>query len=144
MVIKRKKNSYKAGRDFEYKVRDFLQARGWIVKRAYASKGIFDLLAWKDEIRWGIQVKSLGSNNNKKYLVPKENKELCEYAINPTEEYEFVCWNPKYRAPVMQILKDDFRVLHAYNRFSKSSENSSGIGWRVCSDKGVWEDIYIE
>ncbi len=136
LVIK-KKNSYKTGRDFEYKVRDFLKQRDWIVKRAYASKGIFDLLAWKDGLRWGIQVKSLSSNNNKRYLVPKENKELCEYAISPTEDYEFVCWNPKYRAPVMQILEEDFRVMHAYNKFP-------GIGWRVCSSKGVWEDIYIE
>ena len=50
---KRRINSYKTGRDFEYKIRDYLKERGWIVKRAYASKGIFDLLAWKDEMRWG-------------------------------------------------------------------------------------------
>jgi Holliday junction resolvase len=129
--------SYHAGRDFEYKVRDYLKERGWTVKRAYASKGIFDLLAWKDGVRWGIQAKSLKSNKNRKYLVPKENKELCEYAISPTEDYEFVCWNPKYRAPVLQILKEDFKVIHAYNVFP-------GIGWRACNKHGEWKQIYID
>lgn len=130
----KKKKSYNSGRDFEYKVRDFLKQREWIVKRAYASKGIFDLLAYKDGLRWGIQVKSLSSNKNKKYLVPKENRELCEYAISPFEEYEFVCWNPKYRAPVMQIITEDFTVIHAYNKFP-------GIGWRRCNNKGEWVDF---
>ena len=133
----KKKKSYNAGRDFEYKIRDFLKQKGGIVKRAYASKGIFDLLAYKDGLRWGIQAKSLSSNNNRKYLVPKENRELCEYAINPTEEYEFVCWNPKYRAPVMQIIKEDFTVIHAYNKFP-------GIGWRRCNNKGEWVDFEID
>jgi Holliday junction resolvase len=133
----RKKKSYNSGRDFEYKVRDFLKQRDWIVKRAYASKGIFDLLAYKDGLRWGIQAKSLSSNKNKKYLVPKENRELCEYAMAPFEEYEFVCWNPKYRAPVMQIIKEDFTVIHAYNKFP-------GIGWRRCNSKGEWVDFEID
>ena len=137
LAVKKKIRSYNAGRDFEYKVRDFLKNRGWVVKRAYASKGIFDLLAWKDGVRWGIQAKSLKSNNNRKYLVPKENKELCEYAISPTEEYEFVCWNPKYRAPVMQIRDEDFIVIHAYNIFP-------GIGWRKCNDNGEWVDFTVE
>ena len=71
------------------------------------------------------------------YLVPKENRELCEYAISPTEDYEFVAWNPKYRAPVMQILKEDFTVIHAYNKFP-------GIGWRRCNPKGLWVDFNID
>ncbi len=96
--------SYHAGRDFEYKVRDYLKERGWTVKRAYASKGIFDLLAWKDGVRWGIQAKSLKSNKNRKYLVPKENKELCEYAIAPTEDHELIQWEKKYHSAVLRIL----------------------------------------
>jgi len=127
------RKNYNQGRDFEYKVRDFLRQKGWIVKRAYASKGMFDLLAYKDGIRWGIQAKSLKSNNNKKYLTPKENKELCEYSMNPTEEYEFIEWKKSHRCPVLTILKEQFTVIHAYNTFPE-------ISWRICKD-GKWEDL---
>jgi Holliday junction resolvase len=130
----KKKKSYNAGRDFEYKVMAYLREQGWIVKRAYASKGMFDLLAYKDGIRWGIQAKSLSSNKNKAYLTPKENKELCEYSLEPTEEYEFIQWKPSHRCPVMQILNETFTVIHAYNLFP-------GIAFRMCV-KGKWEDLY--
>lgn len=127
--------SYKKGKDFEYQVRDYLRKEGWIVKRAYASKGLFDLLAYQGDLKWGVQAKSLGSNNNRKYLTPAENKSLCEYSISPTVDYEFVSWNIKYRLPVMQILKEQFTVVHAYNKFP-------GIGWRICL-KGKWEDMIV-
>jgi Holliday junction resolvase len=113
---------------------NYLREQGWIVKRAYASKGMFDLLAYKDGIRWGIQAKSLSSNKNKAYLTPKENRELCEYSISPTEEYEFIQWKQSHRCPVMQILKETFTVIHAYNSFP-------GIVFRICKN-GVWEDLY--
>jgi Holliday junction resolvase len=132
------KKNYNAGRDFEYKVRDYLREKGWIVRRAYASKGMFDLIAYKDgdngkQIKWGIQAKSLKANNNKKYLTPKENRELCEYSLNPTEDYEFIEWKQSHRCPVMQILKDQFTVIHAYNMFPN-------IGWRI-NKKGEWKDL---
>jgi Holliday junction resolvase len=127
------KRNYTQGRDFEYKVRDYLRSKDWIVRRAYASKGMFDLIAYKDGLKWGIQAKSLTSNNNRKYLTPKENKELCEYAISPTVDYEFIEWKQSHRCPVMQILKDEFTVIHAYNKFP-------GIGWRI-NKKGEWKDL---
>jgi hypothetical protein len=94
---------------------------------------MFDLIAYKDGLKWGIQAKSLTSNNNRKYLTPKENKELCEYAISPTVDYEFIEWKQSHRCPVMQILKDEFTVIHAYNKFP-------GIGWRI-NKKGEWKDL---
>jgi len=127
------RKNYNQGRDFEYKVRDYLREKGWIVRRAYASKGMFDLIAYKDGLKWGIQAKSLKSNNNKKYLTPKENRELCEYSINPTVEYEFIEWKQSHRCPVMQILKDEFTVIHAYNLFP-------GIGFRI-NQYGIWKDL---
>jgi len=136
LAIKKKRKSYNAGRDFEYKVMAYLREQGWIVKRAYASKGMFDLLAYKDGLMWGIQAKSLSSNKNRKYLTPKENKELCEYAISPTEEYEFIQWRQSHRCPVLTILKEQFTVIHVYNLFP-------GFGWRICNDKGEWNDLSL-
>lgn len=131
-----KRKNYNAGRDFEYKVMAFLRERGWIVKRAYASKGIFDLIAYKGKIRWGIQCKSLSSNNNKLYLSPKENKELCEYAITPSEEYEFIQWKKSHRCPVLERLKETFTVIHCYNVFP-------GFKWRI-NKKGEWKDLNVD
>jgi hypothetical protein len=37
----------------------------------------------------------------------------------------------------MQVLKEDFVVIHAYNKFP-------GIGWRRCNSKGEWEEFQIE
>ncbi len=128
--------AYNKGKKFEYETIKFLRYSGWICNRAYASKGIFDVLAYKDGIKWGIQCKALESNKNRAYLSPKENRELCEYSISPTEEYEFVSWNQKYRCPVMRILKDEFTVIHAYKTFDKDNP----IRWRICV-KGKWEDL---
>lgn len=125
--------NYKRGKDFELEIKKKLTDSGWIVRRAFASKGIFDLLAYKDGLKWGIQAKSLGSNNNRKYLTPVENKTLCEYSISPSDKYEFVTWKINYRMPVMELLNEQFIVIHAYNMFP-------GIGWRVCK-KGKWIDI---
>lgn len=130
----RKKKNYNTGRDFEYKVMAHLREKDWIVNRAYASKGIFDLLAYKGTIRWGIQCKSLAANTNKKYLTPAENRELCEYSISPTEEYEFIQWKKSHRCPVLERLKEQFTVIHCYNTFP-------GMGWRI-NVKGKWEDLY--
>ena len=136
----KKRNSYNAGRNFEYKVMGYLREQGWIVKRAYASKGMFDLLAYKDEIRWGIQCKSLSSNKNRKYLTPKENKELCEYAISPTVDYEFIQWRKSHRCPVLTILKEQFTVIHAYNTFK--DKPLPDISFRI-NIKGEWQDLLV-
>ena len=135
LVLKRKKN-YNAGRAFEYKVRDYLRDSGWIVKRAYASKGIFDLIAYNGDVRWGIQCKSLAANSNRAYLSPKVKKELTEYSKNPTEVYEFVEWTPKYHSPVMTLLKDKFTVVHCYNNFP-------GMKWLVCFN-GIWSELVLD
>lgn len=45
------------GIQFEYKVRDYLRAKGYQVMRAAGSKGAIDLLAWKEETVLAIQCK---------------------------------------------------------------------------------------
>jgi len=130
-----KNRNYKVGRNFEYVVKQYLTENGWKVKRAYASKGIFDLLAYKLPIKLGVQVKSLSSNKNRAYLDPKEKLELQEYYCNTPVPYEFVNWNKKYQMPLLQLIDDVFTVIHAYNMFD-------GIGWRMLTQDG-WRNVYI-
>lgn len=128
--------NYNLGRKFEYEVQAFLRDKGYIVRRAYASKGIFDLLAYKQETneKLGIQVKSLSSYKNKSYLKPTELDTLVRYSTVPTIPYEFVSWSKKYNIPLLELLQDKFRVIHAYNMFPN-------IGWRYCI-KGKWKHLY--
>ena len=127
--------NYKIGRNFEYVVKQYLKENGWDVKRAYASKGIFDLLAYKLPIKLGVQVKSLSSNKNRAYLDPTERNMLQDYFDKPSQPYEFVNWNKKYQMPLLQLIDDVFVVVHAYNMFD-------GIGWRILMANG-WRDVYI-
>lgn len=128
---------YKKGRDFEYQVKNYLTERDWFVRRAYASKGIFDLIAYRGKAKWGIQCKSLEKNKNRKYLPRKENDELVTYNIDPTIPYIFVQWQKSYRMPVLEKLEDTFQVIHAYNMFPN-------IGWRKLVDDNVWEEFTVE
>jgi len=130
-----KNKNYKIGRNFEYVVKQYLAENGWNVKRAYASKGVFDLLAYKLPIKLGIQVKSLSSNKNRAYLDPKERKSLEDYFAHPSQPYEFVNWSKKYQMPLLQLLDDVYVVIHAYNMFD-------GIGWRMLTQSG-WRNVYI-
>lgn len=127
--------NYKIGRDFEYKVAKYLRTYGWDVRRAFASKGLFDLLAWRGVDKLGIQVKSLASNKNRAYLDPTERKTLLEYYNKPHDPYEFVSWNKKYQLPLLELLHDKFAVVHAFNLFE-------GIGWKLLMCDG-WATVYI-
>lgn len=129
-------NNYKHGRKFEYEVQKYLRDKGFNVRRAYASKGIFDLIAHKiiTQERFGIQVKSLRTYNNKLYLKPDEKKVLEQYSIKPEIPYEFVSWSKKYNFPLIELLQERFTVIHAYNMFP-------GIGWRYCI-RGEWKPLY--
>ncbi len=71
--------NYVKGRAFEYRVRNYFLKKGYYVLRAYASKGIYDLLAVppnheevKDRWTLGIQCKTNG------YLPPKERERFSE------------------------------------------------------------------
>lgn len=126
---------YRKGRNFEYFVKKLLESQGWFVRRSYASKGIFDLLAFKDGVKWGIQCKDLKANN-KSYLAPKERDALLSYHIDPQIPYQFVSWNKQYRMPLLELLNDTFQVVHCF----KISDDV--IGWRILSE-GIWKDLYV-
>jgi len=133
----KKNRNYKQGRDFEYTVKRHLEDFGWTVRRAYASKGIFDLLAYNKRYSpLGIQVKSLTKNNNRAYLDPKERADLTNYVLKPQVPYEFVSWNKKYNFPLLELLDDIFTVVHAYNKFPL-------IGFKKYVFETGWRNVYI-
>jgi len=128
--------TYRKGRLFEYEVKKYLEQRDYFVRRAYASKGLFDLLAYKEGAKWGIQCKSLEKNNNRAYIPNKEQEALINYNIDPEIPYKFVQYDKSYRMPLLERLNDVFTVVHAYNMFP-------GIGWRRLNEKSEWVDIPI-
>jgi hypothetical protein len=87
-IVKRK-SGYGKGRRMEYKIRDQLTNKGWDVKRAYASKGLFDLIAIKNGQTVGIQVKDIKLGG---YLKPEEKTKLESYFGN-TSDYEMNVWD---------------------------------------------------
>ena len=80
--------NYIKGRAFEYRVKKYLEKAGFYVMRAYASKGVFDLIAvppssmtlTMDREAWMIQCKTNG------YIRPAERAALKQasdlYAAN--------------------------------------------------------------
>lgn len=80
--------NYIKGRAFEYRVKKYLEKAGFYVMRAYASKGVFDLIAvppssmtlTMDREAWLIQCKTNG------YVKPAEREALKQasdlYAAN--------------------------------------------------------------
>jgi Holliday junction resolvase len=60
-------NRYKAGRAFEYRVRDVLRPLGFFVQRSPGSKGAIDLLAVRDGLALMIQCKRGGACSPKEW-----------------------------------------------------------------------------
>ena len=52
------------GVKFEYKIRDYFQAKGYEVMRAAGSRGALDLIVWNDQEIIGIQCKKEKSKTN--------------------------------------------------------------------------------
>lgn len=71
-----KTTPYRRGREFEYRVRDILVARGYRARRSRGSRGPYDIRAWKlDSPTLFVEVKSL-----KKYMSKKHWLRLNEAA----------------------------------------------------------------
>ena len=87
--------NYVKGRAFEYRVKKFLESKGYFVMRAYGSKGLFDLVGIPPpathekafNFPYLIQCKTNG------YIKPKERK-LLKAAI------------PRYQATIILATKD--------------------------------------
>lgn len=131
------KSHYSKGRQFEYKVRDFLTERGWKVTRSYGSKGVFDLIAESRGTILGIQVKNLTRAKNKAYLTVKDMTGLThEILLNKTAlppEYVMWVWVGMKQPPKQVMFHRPIRVIHAYNEDGE-------IHWRELVDLSEWRD----
>lgn len=127
------KSQYHKGRRFEYKVRDFLQDRGWEVHRSYGSKGVIDLLAIKGDIKLGIQVKNRKTGL---YLTPKEQYELVQFwsTFEDNERYSYTINQWKSHKIVPLTVKGPINTVLA-----ASVPMVSQIQWR-CWDGARWFD----
>jgi len=126
-------SQYRRGRDFEYKVRNFLQERGWQVYRSYGSKGVIDLLAIKGELKLGIQAKNRKTGG---YLTPKEQSELKTFydifKNNINDSYTMNIWKNHKIVPL--TVKGPIATVHAYSQPGKKNTY-----WRILGNDG-WRD----
>jgi len=130
----RRKSGYKKGRRMEYKIRDQLVRKGWDVKRAYASKGLFDLVAIKNGVAAGIQVKDIKLGG---YLKPEEKKRLESYFGN-TSDYEMNVWDKSKRSVRTINVGPISYIFHVYREKGKLK-----TVWRRFDGKD-WIDSSIE
>jgi len=118
----------------EYKIRDQLVRKGWDVKRAYASKGLFDLVAIKNGVAAGIQVKDIKLGG---YLKPEEKKRLESYFGN-TSDYEMNVWDKSKRSVRTINVGPISYIFHVYREKGKLK-----TVWRRYDGKD-WIDSSIE
>lgn len=126
-------SQYHRGRTFEYKVRDFLRQRGWLVSRSYASKGVIDLLAEKNGIWVGIQAKNRKTGI---YLNPKELSELQTFfdVFDKSDNvFTMNVWSD-HKIKEMKV-RGPIKTVHAY-----SIPGSKTIQWRYLTERNTWND----
>ena len=88
------------GRRFEYKARHLLEAGGYTVTRAAASKGVADLVAWDAA---GFKLVSIKSGLSRASAAERDALARCPAPANCTREI----WRfpPGSRGPVIETLK---------------------------------------
>jgi len=99
--------NYVSGRNFEYRIAKWLKDRGYYVVRAYASKGIFDLVAAppkSSRLRGTLLIQAKYSRSGKVKISSKEKSRLaassrrykatCCYAYNEGRKLRFKLVNP--------------------------------------------------
>lgn len=126
-----RKSMYHKGRRFEYKVRDYLTDRGWVVSRSYGSKGVIDLLAEKNGIWIGIQAKNRKTGS---YLTPKEVSELQTFYDTfdkSNNVFSMSVWSDN-KIKEMRIT-GPIKTVHAF-----TLPGSLRIHWRYLIERDNW------
>lgn len=90
-------DKYAKGKRQEYKAKRILEEQGYQVKRSLLSRGTFDLLAKKGDIRLMVQV----TCNHKPR--PEKMERIKKYPVGPLEFKEV--WIFKDRNPVPRIIR---------------------------------------
>lgn len=115
-TAKKGNKKYQKGACYERIVKHKLETKGYTVHRAYASRGTYDLIAVKDSLILGIQVKNL-NNTNKSYLTPKDRKSLND-ELTHTKPYILYHWDQKLRAVVTKNFERPIQIIHAWKENS--------------------------
>jgi Holliday junction resolvase len=127
-----RKSPYKKGANYEYTVMSKLRAKGYEVFRAYASRGVYDLIATKGMITHGVQVKTL-SQTNKAYLTPKDRLSLNKQ-LDFEDEYVLLRWDMVKHAAVEKTFSNPKHILHAY-------KDGSVTKWKELIEVDTWVDF---
>jgi len=101
--------NYVAGRGFEYRIIKWLVNKGYYVVRAYASKGIFDLVATppkSSRLSRALLIQAKYSRKGKTYITPEEKERLgiaarrykafCCIAFNENRKLKWRLIDPYY------------------------------------------------
>jgi Holliday junction resolvase len=117
--------NYVSGRNFEYRVVKWLVNRGYYVVRAYASKGIFDLVATpprSSKLSGALLIQAKHSRSGKIKISSEEKirlatasrkyKAKCVIAYNENRKLKWKLINPYYY---------DRRSIHRQDNISENS-----------------------
>ena len=132
--------NYVSGRSYEYRVQSWLRNRGYYVVRAYASKGIFDLVATPPkssklsnplllQVKYSRSGKVKVSSKEKSRLASasRRYKATCCFAYNEGRKLKFKLINP--------YIKFDECVCSG--KMGKEKVMEHGIIKLICKECGV-------
>ena len=130
-----RKSVYKKGANYEYMVQNKLRSHMYECFRAYASRGVYDLIAQKNGITLGIQVKNL-SQKNKAYLTPKDRLSL-NSQLGKTDDYVLLRWDMSKHAAVEKTFPPINHIVHAYK------DDKGKMVFKELVDEDTWIDFKL-
>ena len=87
--------NYVRGRQFEYRVQNFLRKLGYYVNRSYASKGMLDLIAIPPAAKVGFYNQTLGIQAKLNGYVKPTDRESLESCKDKWQMTILIAWNEK-------------------------------------------------
>lgn len=89
--------NYVRGRQFEYRVQNFLRKLGYYVNRSYASKGMLDLIAIPPAAKVGFYNQTLGIQAKLNGYVKPTERESLESCKDKWQMTILIAWNEKHK-----------------------------------------------
>ena len=98
--------NYVIGRRFEYRVQNWFRKNGWYVMRAYASKGLVDLIAIPPYNETNIHNIPLGIQAKRNGYVPKEELKTLKENAKKWQMMIVIAWSDKNNRKLRMRLVD--------------------------------------
>ena len=130
--------NYVSGRNFEYRIAKWLKDRGYYVVRAYASKGIFDLVATppKDSrLSRALLIQAKYSRKDKVKISSKEKSRLAS-ASRRYKAISCIAYNEKRK------LK--FKLINPYILFDECICSGKMGKEKILKDKYICKECGVE